>query len=177
MVDAISRENFAESMVSVNWLSCDENKIRLPNFDKHNGSSAKKRAMNQQRQSRHRNAKGNDSSVTETPLEKIRIEKKDNINYQAVVDSWNSVNEPKVTKLTEKRKTAIRLLVKEWGMTVINEVFAKIPTIPFLVGENERGWRADFDYALRSDKFLKLAEGGWDSVKTAKPATAFDEWK
>lgn len=33
---------------------------------------------------------------------------------------------------------------------------------PFLLGENDRGWRADFDFALKPRNISKILEGGYD---------------
>ena len=177
MIDALTRPAFADAMQEVNWLSCENNTIRLPNFDKHNGSTAKKRAMGQQRQERFRKKVNNAPSVTPASLDKIREEKKEKTPFQKVVDLWNKFNEPKVTKVTDKRKALIRKLCQEHTLEEIEIVFEKISKIPFLTGENDRGWRADFDYSAKHEKFLKVFEGGWDTpTKATAMKTAFDEW-
>ena len=177
MIDEITRPAFADAMQEVGWLSCDNGTIRLPNFDKHNGSTAKKRAMGQQRQERFRNKGGDAPSVKTALLDKKREDKKrENTPFEKVVELWNFHCEPKVTKLHDKRKTQIRALCKEYTIGQIEIVFAKVKTIPFLVGENDRGWRADFDYTTKLDKFAKIEEGAWDVVTTGAKTTTFDEW-
>lgn len=52
---------FADAMESAGWLAADSDSIRFPNFDRHNGKSAKKRASNAKRQECHR---GRNASVT-----------------------------------------------------------------------------------------------------------------
>lgn len=66
---------FAEAMVGVGWLrlsSLDQNLFRLPNFERHNGQTAKARGLAAKRQSRSRNAR----SVTLAQPEKRREEKR-----------------------------------------------------------------------------------------------------
>lgn len=71
---------FAEQMTFVGWLNQDGHVLSLPNFEYHNGETAKKRALGKNRQEKHRsnddsNANSNASSVTETLPEKRREEK------------------------------------------------------------------------------------------------------
>ena len=71
---------FAEQMAFVGWLNQDGHVLSLPNFDYHNGETAKKRALGKNRQEKHRssdesNANSNASSVTKTLPEKRREEK------------------------------------------------------------------------------------------------------
>jgi hypothetical protein len=71
---------FAEQMAFVGWLNQDGHVLSLPNFDYHNGETAKKRALGKNRQEKHRsndesNANSNASSVTKALPEKRREEK------------------------------------------------------------------------------------------------------
>lgn len=63
---------FAQAMVKVGWLYLTEHGVSIPRFDKHNGESAKKRALSNKRVKRYRNA----DSVTDALPEKRREEKK-----------------------------------------------------------------------------------------------------
>lgn len=67
---------FAEQMALVGWLLQNGHDLSLPNFDYHTGETAKKRALGQKRQVKHRsNAERNASSVTKASPEKRREEK------------------------------------------------------------------------------------------------------
>jgi len=71
---------FAEQMAFVGWLNQEGHVLTLPNFEYHNGETAKKRALGKNRQDKHRssdesNANSNASSVTKALLEKRREEK------------------------------------------------------------------------------------------------------
>ena len=60
---------FAQAMCEVGWLVSNEAGLTLPNFERHNGQTAKNRALTAKRVSKHKsnapaNAKGNDESVT-----------------------------------------------------------------------------------------------------------------
>ena len=71
---------FAEQMAFVGWLNQDGHVLSLPNFEYHNGETAKKRALGKNRQDKHRsndisNANSNALSVTKALPEKRREEK------------------------------------------------------------------------------------------------------
>mgnify|MGYP007083857754 CR=1 FL=1 len=111
---------FAEQMAFVGWLNQDGHVLSLPNFEYHNGETAKKRALGKNRQEKHRsndesNANSNASSVTNPLPEKRREEKsikekKDSATSVACPDSvsqqvwndWMTVRKEKKAKtLTE----------------------------------------------------------------------------
>jgi hypothetical protein len=60
----MAQPGFARSLEAVGWLQIDGSKaqLRIPNFERHNGESAKKRALKSERQARWRN-KTVDASV------------------------------------------------------------------------------------------------------------------
>lgn len=76
--DMMRFPGFAQGLRAVGWLEIDEDylRIRVPNFDKHNSETSKKRALKSDRQARWR-AKPVDASVDATPStrkEKKRID-------------------------------------------------------------------------------------------------------
>ncbi len=50
----VAREGFADAMVLVGWLHARNDRLSMPNFDRHNSKSAKVRALAASRQSRRR---------------------------------------------------------------------------------------------------------------------------
>lgn len=51
------------------------------------------------------------------------------------------------------------------------DYFAMIAATPFLTGQNDRGWRADFDWAIRSETTIaKVREGAYQAVKVSRDA-------
>lgn len=71
---------FAEQVALVGWLEQRGHDLTLPNFDYHNGKTAKSRALGKNRTEKHRsnavgNASSNDDSVTKPSPEKRREEK------------------------------------------------------------------------------------------------------
>jgi len=77
----------------------------------------------------------------------------------------------KVKTMTAHRKAALRT---RWGDPFFREnwaaAMAKIPGCPFLIGQSDRGWRADFDWFLKPDTVAKILEGKYDSGSGVKQA-------
>ena len=80
----LNKDGFAEAMCAAGWLAFDDNSLQFPNFCKHNGSSAKRRADATERKKRSRKCHNNvtktsratcDKSVTRE--EKRREEKRE----------------------------------------------------------------------------------------------------
>ena len=82
---------FTEAMESVGWLIVEGESMTLPNFDRHNGQTAKTRALTAKRVTKSKaksNAKGNASTVTsivtpslpENRIEDNRIEEKEEVS-------------------------------------------------------------------------------------------------
>lgn len=57
-------KGFAKTLQSVHWLAHENGVLSIPDFDKHNGHSAKKRCLSAERQAKHKKRSGNASSVT-----------------------------------------------------------------------------------------------------------------
>lgn len=93
--------------------------------------------------------------------------------------AWNAAVEhaglPRVTRLSAaRRRHVVARLKDEPDLAVWSRAFALIAADPFCRGTNDRGWRANFDYALRPEKcgrWLDLARAG----PTEATPTADDE--
>jgi len=93
-------DGFADAMIAVGWLVVTESGIEFPNFTRHNGQTAKQRALTSKRVARHKrsaNAEANAPSVTKTAkqryLQKRREEKRreERVDHKEIVScSWDS---------------------------------------------------------------------------------------
>ncbi|EHB5926031.1 replication protein [Citrobacter freundii] len=94
------------------------------------------------------------------------VSKKTPIDYQAVLSAYNTTlgdRLPLAEALNDKRRRAIKRLLtelKEPTVEAVENYFAAFAerAPKFYFGENDRGWRASFDYLLRSDTLLKTRE-------------------
>lgn len=114
-------------------------------------------------------------TINNTPLppegecvgqEEKPVTKKTQIDYQAVLSAYNTTlgdRLPQAEALNDKRRRAIKRLLtelKEPTVEAVENYFAAFAerAPKFYFGENDRGWRASFDYLLRSDTLLKTRE-------------------
>jgi GNAT superfamily N-acetyltransferase len=72
--DLARRRGFAAALIAVGWLHSEGGALHFPNFGRHNGETAKARAMTNRRVSKSR-SRGN-ANVTERPLQKPLPEKR-----------------------------------------------------------------------------------------------------
>lgn len=75
--DICYQKGFAKALEQVGWLVIDEEaeSISLPNFDRHNGETAKQRALKNKRQSKWRHKNDNDVDASPSTEASTREEK------------------------------------------------------------------------------------------------------
>lgn len=147
MIDrVVCNTGFADAMLDerVKWLVQDENgNISFPNFDRHNGKGAKKRATTARRVKQHRenvteqNKECNTESVTLPLPEKIREDKKRE-------DSKNS-------RFTPPTQEEVFLFMQEKGYPYQNEA------MKFVNFYGSKGWMV----GKNKMKNWKLAVNNW----------------
>lgn len=104
------------------------------------------------------------------PKAKSAEKKTENLSaeqYQQIIDAYNDNcgKLPKATKLTDKRKRAIRICLEQ-GFTLddFRAAVKKAALIPFFNGNGDRNWRANFDFIIKPDNLQKIVEdtyGSW----------------
>jgi len=82
---------------------------------------------------------------------------------------------PKVRKLTDKRKKQVRALLKTFTLEEIKEGFRKAEESPFLKGDNDRKWKADFDFLTNQNNLTKVLEGKYEARKSKEQSIA-ERW-
>lgn len=130
----------------------------------------------------------NSVSVAETPQRKEKESKEEErkekeskvvVPYAAVIDLWNSVCTayPKVVKLTDSRRTKIKLRLGEFSgdpeqwLPLTRQLFDRVQASNFLHGDNRNGWSATFDWLFEnSGNWVKVMEGNYDNKGGYRPA-------
>lgn len=175
---------FVSAMEKAGWMTIKDGDCFLPNFDRHCGQTAKKRAQNNKRISdfRARNAESVTDACTKEELSREEekhfcaspegdapILNSEAVPYQAIVDGYNTTltNLPKVRELTAKRRTAIRMAWQESAHRRNPEFWASFweecADDPFLNGTGpylgeHSNWRPGFDFLIRSSTITKVYE-------------------
>ncbi len=129
----VTSQGFAATMLKVGWLT----DTGIPNFDNHNGESAKKRALNNKRQKRFRNADG----VTNALPEKRREEKKE--TTLRVVGAFDRFWK---TYPTTPRKVAKASCLKSWDRQKLDPLADQIVARVEALKASEQ-WQRGFEPA------------------------------
>lgn len=109
---------------------------------------------------------------TEDRLGKVSIGKVNNINqseigmyidYQQITDLYNNicVSFPKVTRLSETRKKAIKARLKVYTVEDFKKLFELAESSSFLKGQNNRNWSATFDWLIKDTNMAKVLDGNY----------------
>ena len=91
-------------------------------------------------------------------------------DYQSVIDRFNSVcvSLPKVLKLTDKRKQAIRSAAALLEGRTFEELFGIVERSDFLTGRGS-AWSCGFDWIIKPENLTKILEGTYDNTRS-RPA-------
>ena len=85
------------------------------------------------------------------------------INYQLVADMFNDIciSFPKVTKLSDSRKRAIRARLRQYSMDDLKRAFEIAEQSNFLKGVNNKNWSANFDWLMKDNNLAKVLDGNY----------------
>lgn len=96
--------------------------------------------------------------------ENVNVNGKDKgINYQLVADMFNDIciSFPKVTKLSDSRKRAIRARLRQYSMDDLKRAFEIAEQSNFLKGVNNKNWSANFDWLMKDNNLAKVLDGNY----------------
>ena len=111
-------------------------------------------------------------------IEENRKEKEEKrIRIKEIYNSTCS-NLSQVQKLTEKREKAIDNFLKEFTEDQFKNICKIANSTDFLIGKNDNGWKADFDFLMRIDKATNVLEGKYNDDKKSKNSkkTAYNDY-
>jgi hypothetical protein len=149
-------------LVNPDKIRIDKNRIEK-NREEENSIDNKKMSLTSDEMSLGTDKISSDDSLaiaSSTPTEN----KKEVFNNFLNIYNEECTNLPKCLKITEKRKVAINKCLKEKiDEEVFREICIKANQSNFLIGENDRNWKADFDFVTRSDKAMQILEGKYEN--------------
>lgn len=195
----IGWDGFCAALIKVNWMQYDgDETLTMPDFDTHNGQSAKRRAdeTERKRKSRKKPDKvrkdcGQIADEVRSREEESREDKDkppispkgDDVPYSEIFDLYHEMlpDLPPAPNKTDKRKKLVAQRWKEKVMAPSSEgpvemkcnnmefwqrFFGRVADSPHLIGENDRGWQANFEWLLKPEHFYKIIEGNYVRVKS-----------
>lgn len=89
------------------------------------------------------------------------------IDYQQIADMYNNtcVSFPRLTKLSDKRKKAIKARLRTYTLEDIQKLFEMAEGSSFLKGQNNRNWSATFDWLIADGNMAKVLDGNYADKK------------
>ena len=93
-----------------------------------------------------------------------RKEKEDKRNRIKEIYNQTCSNLPQIQKLTEKRERAIDNFLKEFTTEQFEQICKIANSSEFLTGKNNRAWKADFDFLIKTDKATSVLEGKYSGT-------------
>ena len=109
----------------------------------------------------------NETYTKHTDRDKDRDKDRDIINYQQIADMYNNtcVSFPRLTKLSDARKKAIKARLNTYTVEDFQKLFTMAEESNFLKGKNVRNWSANFDWLIKDSNMAKVLDGNY----TEKP--------
>lgn len=171
--DHLRWPGFSRAMEAVGWIESSEvdSSMSLPDFDTHNGQSAKRRAQDADRKRDVRKTSANEADKKRTREEKRREDKYPPTPLDEIVSLYHEKlpSLPAVRLKTEKRSRAVRdfwrwifdsrksdgeprAKTAEQALAWVASYFDRAGANEWLMGlkpsKGHENWRADFDFLL-----------------------------
>lgn len=112
---------------------------------------------------------GQNSPEIEKEKEIEREQEIKRVNYQLIADMYNDtcVSFPRLTKLSDSRKKAIKARLNTYSIEDFKRLFEKAEASSFLKGKSDRDWMASFDWLIKDANMAKVLDGNYDDKKPA----------
>ncbi len=117
-------------------------------------------------QQRDKEEQGNKLTIEEEPKGSSPSAPDRQSDHADIFSAWNAMAarsglQP-IIKLSDKRSKALKARLADHGLSEILRAIDQIPKSRFLLGANDRGWKADFNFLIKPDSILKILEGKYD---------------
>ena len=119
------------------------------------------------------------NDITRSKVQDNQNEKKrGNTPYQEIVDMYNNicVSLPRVTKLSEARKKAIRARYNQYDIEDFKRLFETAEGSSFLKGGGGQDWVASFDWLIKDSNMAKVLDGNYIDRHT-EPKKSYQQFK
>ena len=156
-----------------NMLEVNDSDYFLPQAVEYTGSECysaeRMRRLRERRTSQSDNDVTTSDEETEKELEidrEIESEerrKTNKIDYQQIADMYNNtcVSFPRLSKLSESRKKAIKARLQTYSVEDFQRMFEMAEGNSFLKGANNRNWSATFDWMVKDANMAKILDGNY----------------
>ena len=94
------------------------------------------------------------------------------LSAESLQSLWNElISTPKCNELTPQRRRQAQARLRERGLDGMRVVIERLNANQFLRGDNDRGWRPNFDWVLKPANIAKVLEGAYDHTPRKPPTS------
>lgn len=113
--------------------------------------------------------RGNKSNNKSNNIKELELEEDKRIDYQQIADMYNDtcVSFPRLTRLSDARKKAIRARLNTYSLDDFQKSFEMAEGSSFLKGQNGRNWVANFDWMIKDSNMAKILDGNYIDSRDA----------
>jgi len=113
--------------------------------------------------------KGKESTVKNRKEKELSAE----VDFEKIVEDYHTLcpDLPRITKLTDLRKSHLRARIKDQGPEKLNDVFRIAGASDFLSGRKNGNWKANLDWILNPTNFFKILEGNYNNANESRDET------
>lgn len=173
-----------ESLSRLNMIQLEQHSIEITGWDKYQNIDGleKIREQTRKRVANYRknqkllesnvtcNVTVTDCNATEEEEERdIDIEEdKNKIDINIFIEKWNSLGIGKIISIKNQRLKHLKARIDEYSVDEVLNVIDKVKESRFLQGDNDRGWRVDFDWIVNPNNFTKVLEDKYKDIHGVK---------
>lgn len=109
-----------------------------------------------------------------TSLSATEAEKSPAVPFEKIKTLYNTicVSFPRIKSIDGERRKAVGARWNKYKtLDVFEELFRICEQSDFLKGENDRNWKADFDWMMKAGNFTKILEHKYDNKKSSSGLT------
>lgn len=108
-------------------------------------------------------------TVNDNVNDNVNVNDNKRIDYQGIINLYNTicVSFPKVTKLSDSRKRAIRARLKSYSVEDLKTAFQMAEESDFLSGRSGK-WNASFDWLMNETNLVKVLDGNFKNKTSGK---------
>ncbi|MEG1007546.1 MAG: DUF4373 domain-containing protein [Bacteroides sp.] len=104
----------------------------------------------------------------ESKKDELSLPQSERIDFVGLMEHFNYTFHGKlqtIKSIDDKRKKAIKARIAQYDKQAIDTVFRLILDSPFLLGQNDRNWKCDFDWIFKPTNFTKILEGNYNEKR------------
>ena len=89
-------------------------------------------------------------------------------DFEVIRQAWNDLGLGQIGAIDPMtaRGASLANRLQKYGLNRVLEAIDAVKASAFLCGDNDKGWRASFDWIIQEDHLVRSAEGGYADYKS-----------